>query len=169
MVKLSVKQQRFCDEYIKTGNAKQAAIKAGYSAKSAGTIANENLNKPYLRAYINEIMEKKRSKSIAGTDEILDYLTSVMRGEQTESVAISKGVFHNVPVGAKDRISAAKELLKRYPSDPIGKATLRKLNADARVAEARAKSLEDNGQDVEKLLDKMIDTLDKADEGNGNK
>lgn len=47
-------------------------------------------------------------------------------------------------------------------------ARIRKANADARVAEARAKAMEDNGQDMEQLLDKMLDTLTKEDKKNGN-
>ena len=66
-----------------------------------------------------------------------------MRGEQTEDVVTNKGVFQNIPVSAKDRITAAKEILKRYPSDPISKAQLRKLNADADVSEAKAKQLKE--------------------------
>ena len=70
----------------------------------------------------------------------------------------------------------ALELLGRYYkiflelSNPeIDKAKLRKLNADARVAEARAKAMEDNGADVELLLDKMMDTLAKEDLKHGSK
>lgn len=48
-------------------------------------------------------------------------------------------------------------------------ARIRKANADARVAEARAKSMEDNGADVELLLDKMMDTLAKEDLKHGSK
>lgn len=169
MSKLTTKQKKFCDEYIKSGNAKEAAIKAGYSPKTAYSIGNENLNKPELKSYIEEQMKKLESKKIAGAREVLEYLTSVMRGEQTESVATAKGIYDNVPVSAKDRISAAKELLKRYPTDPLTKAQLRKANADARVAEARAKAMEDNGADVELLLDKMMDTLAKEDLKHGSK
>lgn len=168
MSKLTTKQKKFCDEYIKSGNAKDAAIKAGYSPKTAYSIGNENLNKPELKSYIEEQMKKLESKKIAGAREVLEYLSSVMRGEQTESVTTAKGVYDDVPVSAKDRISAAKEILKRYPVDPLGKAQLRRANADARVAEAKAKAMEDNGQDIEQLLDKMLVSLDKADDRNGN-
>lgn len=166
--KLTAKQRLFCDEYIKSGNAKDAALKAGYSPKTAYSIGNENLNKPELKSYIEEQMKKLESKKIAGAREVLEYLSSVMRGEQTESVATAKGVYDDVSVSAKDRISAAKEILKRYPVDPLGKAQLRRANADARVAEAKAKAMEDNGQDIEQLLDKMLVSLDKADDKNGN-
>ncbi len=157
---MTPKQKKFCDEYIKSGNAKQSAIKAGYSPKTAYSIGNENLNKPELKAYIEKRLKRLESEKIAGAREVLEYLSSVMRGEQTESVATAKGVFPDVPVSAKDRINAAKELLKRYPTtDPMEKQKLKKLTADARVAEARAKAMEDNGQDMEQLLDKMLDTL----------
>ncbi|EFJ69861.1 terminase small subunit [Lactobacillus paragasseri JV-V03] len=168
MSKLTTKQKKFCDEYIKSGNAKDAAIKAGYSPKTAYSIGNENLNKPELKFYIEEQMKKLESKKTAGAREVLEYLSSVMRGEQTESVTTAKGVYDDVPVSAKDRISAAKEILKRYPVDPLGKAQLRRANADARVAEAKAKAMEDNGQDIEQLLDKMLVSLDKADDRNSN-
>lgn len=168
MSKLTPKQKKFCDEYIKSGNAKDAAIKAGYSSKTAYSIGNENLKKPELKSYIEKQMKQLESEKIAGAREVLEYLTSVVRGEQTESVTTAKGVYDDVPVTAKDRIAAAKEILKRYPVDPLGKAQVRKANADARVAEAKAKAMEDNGQDIEQLLDKMLVSLDKADDRNGN-
>lgn len=168
MSKLTTKQKKFCDEYIKSGNAKDAAKKAGYSPRTAYSIGNENLKKPELKSYIEKQMKQLESEKIAGAREVLEYLTSVVRGEQTESVTTAKGVYDDVPVTAKDRIAAAKEILKRYPVDPLGKAQVRKANADARVAEAKAKALEDNGQDIEKVLDKMLVSLDKADDRNGN-
>ena len=161
-MKLTAKQRKFCDEYIKSGNATEAYFKAGYQIKSneaARANASRMLTKANIKEYIETRLKQLESKKLAGAREVLEYLTSVMRGEQTESVATAKGVYDNVPVSAKDRISAAKELLKRYPTDPLTKAQLRKANADARVAEARAKAMEDNGQDMEQLLDKMLDTL----------
>ncbi len=171
-MKLTAKQRKFCDEYIKSGNATEAYFKAGYQIKSneaARANASRMLTKANIKEYIETRLKQLESKKLAGTREVLEYLTSVMRGEQTESVATAKGIYDNVPVSAKDRISAAKELLKRYPTDPLTKAQLRKANADARVAEARAKAMEDNGADVELLLDKMMDTLAKEDLKHGSK
>lgn len=171
-MKLTAKQRKFCDEYIKSGNATEAYFKAGYQIKSneaARANASRMLTKANIKEYIETRLKQLESKKLAGAREVLEYLTSVMRGEQTESVATAKGIYDNVPVSAKDRISAAKELLKRYPTDPLTKAQLRKANADARVAEARAKSMEDNGADVELLLDKMMDTLAKEDLKHGSK
>lgn len=141
--KLTNKQQKFADEYIRTGNATKSALEAGYSPKTAQRMGSENLSKPLIKSYINSVMEKLESAKIATAKESLEYLSSVMRGEQTEDVVTNKGVFQNIPVSAKDRITAAKEILKRYPSDPISKAQLRKLNADADVSEAKAKQLKE--------------------------
>lgn len=118
MTKMTLKQQRFADEYIITGNATQAAIKAGYSKKTAKAIANENLTKPYIKKYIDERLEQLESEKIASQQEILSYLSSVMRGEMTEqtlrSVGESGQVIAEIDVGAKDRIKAAELLGKRY-------------------------------------------------------
>ena len=159
---MTPKQKKFCDEYIKSGNAKQSAIKAGYSPKTAYSIGNENLNKPELKAYIEKRLKRLESEKIAGAREVLEYLSSVMRGEQTESVATARGVYDNVPVSAKDRISAAKELLKRYPTtDPMEKQKLKKLTADARISEARANVAERLGSEGDDKLDELMDKLIK--------
>lgn len=80
MAKLTAKQQRFCDEYLIDLNATQAAIRAGYSPKTARMIANENLTKPYIKEYIEKRMAEKEKELIADQDEVLKYLTSVLRG-----------------------------------------------------------------------------------------
>ena len=59
-------------------------------------------------------------------------------------------------------------LLSDNSTPELDKARIRKANADARVAEAKAKAMEDNGQDMEQLVDKMLDTLTKEDKKNGN-
>ncbi|AUI73849.1 terminase small subunit [Lactobacillus helveticus] len=160
MSKLTTKQQKFCNEYIKSGNAKDAATKAGYSPKTAYSIGNENLNKPELKAYIEKRLKQLESEKIAGAREVLEYLSSVMRGEQTESVATAKGVYNDIPVSAKDRISAAKELLKRYPTtDPMEKQKLKKLTADARISEARANVAERLGNEGDDKLDELMNKL----------
>ena len=139
--KLTVKQQKFCDEYIRSGNATEAALKAGYRSRTAYSIGNENLKKPELKKYIEEKIKEIESAKLATAKETLEYLTSVMRGEQTETVVTAKGIYRNVEVSAKDRITAAKELLKRYPVDPLAKAQLRKIKADATIAEYQAEQL----------------------------
>lgn len=166
-MKLTAKQRKFCDEYIKSGNATEAYFKAGYQIKSneaARANASRMLTKANIKEYIETRLKQLESKKLAGAREVLEYLTSVMRGEQTESVATAKGIYDNVPVSAKDRISAAKELLKRYPTDPLTKAQLRKANADARVAEARANVAERLGSEGDDKLDELMDKLISASE-----
>ena len=159
---MTPKQKKFCDEYIKSGNAKQSAIKAGYSPKTAYSISNENLNKPELKAYIDERLKELSNHKILSAAEVLEYLSRVVAGKETEYVATSKGVFPDVPVSAKDRISAAKELLKRYPAtDPMEKQKLKKLTADARIAEARANVAERLGSEGDDKLDELMDKLIK--------
>lgn len=115
---MTPKQQKFCDEYLISGNATDAAIKAGYSPKTAKNIGSENLTKPDVRAYIDEQLEKLHSAKIADADEVLQYLSAVMRGEHTEEVPLLVGdgiqQLTDKMVGAKDRLKAAELIGKRY-------------------------------------------------------
>ena len=69
-------QKRFCDEYLIDCNATQAAIRAGYSPKTAVDIGHENLNKPKLKKYIDDRLEQLQSERIASTQEVLEYTQS---------------------------------------------------------------------------------------------
>lgn len=122
MAEMTKKQQRFCDEYLIDLDGTKAAIRAGYSPKTAAAIASENLRKPKLREYIAERMAEKEKQLIADQDEVLKYLTSVLRGEsQSEVVVIvSSGDFmteaqkiQKAP-DEKERLKAAELLGKRY-------------------------------------------------------
>lgn len=81
MAKLTQKQKRFADYYIKSANATDAAIRAGYSKRSAQQMGAENLSKPVIKAYIDKRIEKADRKRIADADEVLEFLTSTLRGE----------------------------------------------------------------------------------------
>lgn len=113
-----MKQQRFADEYIISGNATQAAMLAGYSKKTARSIGQENLTKPDIKKYIDERLEELESSKIAKQEEVLRYLTSLMRGEETEQTLRGLGegeqIIDDIEVSAKDRIKAAELLGKRY-------------------------------------------------------
>ena len=87
--RLTAKQQRFCDEYLIDLNATQAAIRAGYSEKTAKQIGQENLTKPDIREYIDKRMKEKEAALIADQDEVMRYLTSVMRRELSEAVVVT--------------------------------------------------------------------------------
>ena len=89
MEKMTAKQQRFCDEYLIDLNATQAAIRAGYSKKTATVIGAENLTKPYIKEYIEKRMAEKESELIADQNEVMKYLSSVMRRELKESVVVT--------------------------------------------------------------------------------
>ena len=159
--KLTAKQKAFADEYIKTSNATESAKKAGYSPKTAYAIGGENLNKPEIKAYIDERMAQLASKRIMGADEILEMLSGIARGEIKEEVVISAidgvNVVKKTP-SLKERIAAGKELLKRYPSnDRLTDAQVRKLEADAQIAEYNARNLIGDVDDSGKvtILDDM--------------
>lgn len=115
---MNARQKKFCDEYLIDCNATQAAIRAGYSPKTAKSIGNENLSKPDLRAYIDEQLAKIHSAKIADAEEVMKYLTSVMRGEHTEQVLklVGEGVqtVTDIDVSAKERLKAAELIGKRY-------------------------------------------------------
>lgn len=117
MGKMTPKQKRFCDEYLIDLNATQAAIRAGYSKKTANVIGMENLTKPYLKEYIENRMAEKESELIAGQDEVLQYLTAVMRGEDKEEKLTTNvlGEIETIEtVVQSNRLKAAELLGKRY-------------------------------------------------------
>lgn len=120
MKKLTIKQKKFADEYIISGNATQAAIKAGYSKKTARFTGAENLTKPNIKSYIDERMKKLEEEAIADQTEVLKYLTRVLRDEEKEEVLVNVGNFEqeiqSMKVSTKDKIKAAELLGKRYGS-----------------------------------------------------
>ena len=151
MSELRGKQRKFADNYIKSGNATEAYVNAGYKVRSNETAranASRLLTNANVKAYIEKRLKQLESAKLATAQETLEYLTSVMRGEQTETVVTAKGLYRNVEVSAKDRITAAKELLKRYPVDPLAKAQLRKIKADATIAEYQAEQLTSDDNDT---------------------
>ena len=80
---LTPKQKAFCDEYLANGyNGTQAALKVGYSKKTAYSIAGENLKKPEIKAYIAEAKKKVYTNRIATAKELLETLTSIIRDEE---------------------------------------------------------------------------------------
>ena len=117
MGEMTAKQKRFCDEYLIDLNATQAAIRAGYSKKTAYSIGIENLKKPELKKYIDKRMAEKESELIAGQDEVLKYLTAVMRGEDKEErITINAlGEAETIEIVVQgNRLKAAEMLGKRY-------------------------------------------------------
>jgi phage terminase small subunit len=116
-VKLTEKQKRFADYYIETGNATESAVRAGYSEKTAKEMGYENLTKPHIRLYVNQRIAEKDNNRIAKQEEVLEFLTNVLRGEETEKIPMfAKDHFElidNTP-SIRDRTKAAELLGKRY-------------------------------------------------------
>lgn len=122
VAKFTPKQKRFCDEYLIDLNATQAAIRAGYSDKYANTNASKLLQITTIKEYIAQRMAEKESELIATQDEVLKYLTAVMRGESVSEVVVVEGMgegcsqarrFEKAP-DEKERLKAAELLGKRY-------------------------------------------------------
>ena len=145
-MKLTEKQRRFIDYYVETGNKTEAAKKAGYSEKTAASIGDENLRKPAIKAAIDARLRELEDKRIAKADEVMQFLTSTLRGEVKEERVVVEGTGEGrsdariikVQVSARDRLEAAKSLLKRYPMQLDAKEQklkLQKLEAEIRAAE----------------------------------
>ena len=99
---MTPKQRAFCDYYLASGNATEAAEKAGYSAKTAYSIGAENLRKPEIQKFISEHSKPKEENRIATAQEVLEFYSSVMRDKEKMT---------------KDRLRAAENLGKRFGID----------------------------------------------------
>lgn len=147
-MKLTPKQKKFADEYIKTGNATQSAIEAGYSKKYANTNAPKLLQNTTLKQYIERCMTDIASNRVMSYTEAVELLTSIARGEEKETVVVATPVsVEKVEKEAdlKTRISALKEILKRYPNnDKLIEQQIRKLSAEADIAQKKAELLSGN-------------------------
>lgn len=116
------KQKRFANEYLIDCNATQAAIRAGYSKKTARAIGNKLLTKADIKSYINEQIEKMLGENIATAEEVMRYLTSVLRGESKSQIVVVEGIgdgrsdarrMNKLP-DEKERLKAAELLGKRF-------------------------------------------------------
>lgn len=119
---LNERQMRFVDEYMIDLNATQAAIRAGYSVKTAYSQGQRLLKNVEIKTELDERMEKLRSLKIADATEIMEYLTSVMRGESEAEVVVVEGcgegfssarTIQKAP-DEKEKLKAAELLGKRY-------------------------------------------------------
>ena len=102
--KLTEKQKRFIDHYVETANATESAKRAGYSSKTAKNIGAENLTK--LNYFIQERLQQLEDNRIASQEEVLQYLTKVMRGEEKDQFGLDASL--------QDRTKCAELLGKRY-------------------------------------------------------
>jgi len=102
--KLTEKQKRFIDYFIETGNATEACKLANYKGKNLNRIGSENLSK--LDKFIKWKMQSKNNERIASQDEILEFLTRVIRGEEKDQFDLDASL--------QDRIKSVELLGKRY-------------------------------------------------------
>lgn len=143
MSKLTLKQKKFADEYIISGNATEAAIKAGYSTKTAAVIGNENLIKPYIKTYIKERLKELETAKFLTIEEALKITASIARGEPRE-------------VEVVDIETGENYTKKVYPNFKDSNAALDhfyKINGS--YIEKREVKLESNG-----LLEDILEQLD---------
>lgn len=116
--RLTPKQQRFCDEYLIDLNATQAAIRAGYSEKTANEQGARLLANVSIKAKIDEQIAKMHSEKIADAQEVMEYLSAVMRGDSESHVLARDEVGADrvitKPPDEKERLKAAELLGKRY-------------------------------------------------------
>ena len=88
---LNSKQKQFYKEWLIDANATQSAIRAGYSKKTAYSQGQRLLKNVEGQEYLAELMAEKDSQLIASQDEVLKYLTSVMRGESQSAEIVVEG------------------------------------------------------------------------------
>ena len=105
-IKLKPKELKFAEEWLKTTNATQSAIKAGYSERTAYSAGNRLLKKVDVRQYIDERLAEMKESSIADTNEVMQFLSSTMRGDIPDQFGLDPAL--------NDRIKAAELLGKRY-------------------------------------------------------
>ena len=115
---MTEKQKRFGDEYVLDPNVTQATIRAGYSEKTAYSIGQRLMKNVEVKSYIDAALARLQAENVADAQEVMRYLTSVMRGESQSSVLSLSGngaqeVIEKRP-DEKERLKAAELLGKRY-------------------------------------------------------
>lgn len=146
-MKLTEKQRRFVDYYVETGNASEAARRAGYSKKYINANAPKLLQNTAIKATIDARLRELEGKRIANAAEVLEFLTSALRGEVTDENVVVEGTGEGCSeariietrISSKDRLNAAQQLLKRFPRQ-----------MDVAEQEARIKRLASELESLEK-------------------
>lgn len=119
---MTPRQEKFCIEYLIDLNATQAAIRAGYSKKTADRIANQNLRKLEIQSRIRKMRDEYYDKAIMSAKEVEYLLSKAGRGELKEEVVVVEGVGDGFSeskiikkrLSAKDRIKALELMGKRH-------------------------------------------------------
>lgn len=187
---LNDRHKRFCQEYLKDFNATRA-YKAVYDTKNDKT-ANVNssrlLRNAKVQAYLSEILHQTKLQDIMQIDEVLNKISEIARGVPRDKVfkrtsydpkkkkyEVEFDSITTTQPQDEDQLKAL-ELMGRYYkiflelSNPeLDKAKLRKLNADARISEAKAVIAERLGSEDNEQLDELLDKLVRKADSNGAK
>lgn len=113
--KLTEQQKKFVQELFKNNhNAKQAAIAAGYSEKTAEVQASRLLRNVKVLEYKEKLSNDIEKSSVASITEILEYYTRVMRRQETESIVVTlkekqSGWATNKETGKREKVTVEKE------------------------------------------------------------
>lgn len=145
-MKLTPKQAAFVDAYIETGNASEAARLAGYSEKTAFRSGQQNMQKYAIKQAIEARQAEIRSERTADITEVMEFLTSALRGEVTDENIVTEGCGDGISeariietrISSRDRLNAAQQLLKRFPRQmdvAEQEARIKKLEADLKAME----------------------------------
>ncbi|EAF4651601.1 hypothetical protein GTP62_12850, partial [Listeria monocytogenes] len=130
-------------EYIKCGNATEAARLAGYSSKTANRIGTENLSKPVIKDYIANALEKLEADRVMDYTEAMQLLTEIARGEMTEKVVVTYGDNYDVidkEPEISQRINALKEIVKRNAASGRDREALQNSLLQAQITKAIAEA-----------------------------
>lgn len=116
---LNVRQEKFCLEYAKCGNATEAAKKAGYSEKTAKSIGQRLLTYVDVKARLQELAEITESEKIADIKEMQQKLTSIIRQQITEEIPMVVNNGERSEVQMVEKTSSIKDIINAI--DKLGR------------------------------------------------
>ena len=157
---LNVRQKKFAAEYIKTGNATQSAITAGYSEKYAARQGSVLLKNENVRRYLHHYATAGNNNRIISAQKALEILSNIALGKPTTKVVAKDGEIPIYPT-VKNQITAIQELLKRDPMamTKLEQAELKKSEAEAALAQAKERETEQ----IYRTKDKQLENVSTED------
>lgn len=169
MATLTAKQKVFADEYIiNGGNATQAAIKAGYSKKSARAIGKQNLTKVYIKEYIQSRLKPIEEKREVNADDALNELIGIWQGETQNGTSktidklkknkVTKHIEYEYTPDLESKIKAL-DLYLKYKS-LLSQTQLDKAKTEIQFMKAKLEALQrGEDQSTEEKLDELLDRI----------
>ncbi|MCE6020022.1 terminase small subunit [Levilactobacillus brevis] len=184
--KLTTKQRKFANEFIKTNNAYKSAIKAGYAKGTARNATKQLLENTGIHEYIIKKTENVEKHESDEADEVLRNIYRISAGKEIERHYVQidnlakeaagdddslgarmEYMVDNTtltPASTKEQVAAAELWFKlngklKNDSKEVEEQKIRKLEAEADVAEQKARDARSGGQDVGKQFDKMFERL----------